>query len=307
MKPPSVSHPLSPQQERLWLLQGTDPSSSFRAQCTIRIEGHLDHSVLHEALREVVLRHDILRTTYRSEDGLPALQCVKENPSLAYSVELLDDSATGALDSGQIQDFPALDPGEAASFHARLIKQSRKSHLLICNLPALSMDRYSILVLMRDIADSYDSIVSGVVQREAPWQYADFAAWQKDVLEAEDDSSRQGIWNKQDLSALLTMRLPFERSRVTDRFSPQHFKAAFDPQLVAALEHLAEEINVSLRSIYLGAWFRFFEDLRVRQKWSWRPPSAAGLIWNFKMVLGSMRAICQSLFPWLLPKTSSAW
>src|ERR1700749_4469196 len=59
---------LSPQQQRLWTLQ--QHSDSFRAQCAVLVEGALKRDVLVEALRRVVMRHEILRTDFRMMPGV---------------------------------------------------------------------------------------------------------------------------------------------------------------------------------------------------------------------------------------------
>src|SRR5437764_1904087 len=59
---------LSPQQKRLWLLHA-DRSPAYRAQGVIEIEGTLDRAALGAALRQVVERHEILRTTFQRLPG----------------------------------------------------------------------------------------------------------------------------------------------------------------------------------------------------------------------------------------------
>ena len=59
---------LSPQQKRLWLLQGTDVG--FCAQATVLLTGPVDPAVLQEAVERVVARHEIFRTTFRREPGV---------------------------------------------------------------------------------------------------------------------------------------------------------------------------------------------------------------------------------------------
>ncbi|RLK53921.1 non-ribosomal peptide synthetase [Actinokineospora cianjurensis] len=59
-------HPLSPGQRRMWSLQQLDPASvGYNIRIALDLVGAVDHERLHAAVREVVARHDILRTTYR--------------------------------------------------------------------------------------------------------------------------------------------------------------------------------------------------------------------------------------------------
>src|SRR5688500_16303531 len=59
---------LSPQQKRLWLLQGQGPA--YKAQAAIEIEGAVVTEALKRALSQVVMRNEILRTRFASLAGM---------------------------------------------------------------------------------------------------------------------------------------------------------------------------------------------------------------------------------------------
>src|SRR3982750_1322868 len=61
---------LSPQQERVWLLQQGTQDTPYRALCVIQISGTLRPDVLKEALAFVVSRPEILRTTFHLLPGM---------------------------------------------------------------------------------------------------------------------------------------------------------------------------------------------------------------------------------------------
>ncbi|MCP4659524.1 MAG: AMP-binding protein, partial [bacterium] len=65
--------PLSFAQERLWFLDQLDPgSSTYNMPTAFRLAGRLDIPVLLASLREIVRRHEVLRTTFtRGDDGSP--------------------------------------------------------------------------------------------------------------------------------------------------------------------------------------------------------------------------------------------
>jgi hypothetical protein len=56
---------LSPQQERVWVLQQGAQGLPYRAQCAVRVDGPLDLQVFTTALQQVVERHEMLRTTFQ--------------------------------------------------------------------------------------------------------------------------------------------------------------------------------------------------------------------------------------------------
>src|SRR3954452_9761802 len=69
----SETYPLSFAQQRLWFLNNFEPESpEYNIPQAFRIVGALDPEVMQTALREVVRRHETLRTTFRSIEGTPA-------------------------------------------------------------------------------------------------------------------------------------------------------------------------------------------------------------------------------------------
>ncbi|MEC3916104.1 non-ribosomal peptide synthetase [Nocardia sp. CDC160] len=63
--------PLSPAQQRMWFVNRYDPASpAYNVPVALRLSGHLDHVALHAALRDVIDRHETLRTVYPDIDGV---------------------------------------------------------------------------------------------------------------------------------------------------------------------------------------------------------------------------------------------
>ena len=70
----SVAHqdnpPLSFAQQRLWFLNQWAPNNPFyNISKSMSLSGPLDCSAFERSLREIVCRHDVLRTTFSSQDG----------------------------------------------------------------------------------------------------------------------------------------------------------------------------------------------------------------------------------------------
>src|SRR5687768_16477630 len=64
--------PLSFAQQRLWFLDRFTPQSSvYNVPAAVSIHGELRIDVLDKSLREVVRRHEVLRTVFPTREGKP--------------------------------------------------------------------------------------------------------------------------------------------------------------------------------------------------------------------------------------------
>ena len=80
--------PLSYAQERLWFLVQLEPASTlYNIPAAFRLNGPLDIAALEQSLNEIVRRHEALRTTFRSLDGIPWQVVV---PALTLQLPVVD-------------------------------------------------------------------------------------------------------------------------------------------------------------------------------------------------------------------------
>src|SRR5205823_1296256 len=89
-------------QQRLWFLDQLEPGrASYSKPIAVRLRGRLEVKALADSLREIVQRHEVLRTTFSSRGGQPVqvigptrkflLPLVELSglPSKAYETEVL--------------------------------------------------------------------------------------------------------------------------------------------------------------------------------------------------------------------------
>ena len=70
--PRSGELPLSFAQMRLWLLDRLEPGmATYNVPADYRLKGKLDLGALEKSLRELVRRHEVLRTSFPTVEGQP--------------------------------------------------------------------------------------------------------------------------------------------------------------------------------------------------------------------------------------------
>ena len=213
--------PLSFAQRRLWFLaQLEGPSATYNLPAVVRIEGAVDRSALESAFRDLLERHEVLRTVFKTADGEPYQQILAMN-EFDWSLEALAAGADSlrsliAVDAGHHFDLSAEIP-----IRARLITISPDESILAVVVHHIASDGWSIGRLAHDLSAAYAARFSGEQNHglaQLPVQYADYALWQRELLGDEQDPgsllSRQvEYWRRTLDGAPAELALPADRQR----------------------------------------------------------------------------------------------
>ena len=96
--------PLTHTQRRAWFLAQLDPANAaYNEARAYRVQGPIDIAALKEALRALIARHEILRTTYATVGDEP-LQFVHESPVVDFAVIDLAATLAETLAAARIAD-----------------------------------------------------------------------------------------------------------------------------------------------------------------------------------------------------------
>ncbi|MFG2882787.1 amino acid adenylation domain-containing protein [Streptomyces sp. NPDC048297] len=242
--------PLSFAQRRLWFIDRFEgPSATYNIPFLLHLEGRLDVAALSAALRDVVVRHESLRTVFVVDaDGVPGQHVVAEE-DLRLEVPLVETGADGvdaviAEVGGHHFDLAAEIPVRAV-----LVRTGPEQHLLVLNIHHIAADGESMEPLTRDLSAAYTARVrSGVPDwEELPVQYKDYTLWQRELLGDESDpdsvlSDQLAYWRDALAGSPEQLQLPTDRPRpavISHRGDMVDF--AIGQELVEAAERLAAE------------------------------------------------------------------
>ncbi|WP_231996895.1 condensation domain-containing protein, partial [Mycobacterium scrofulaceum] len=185
--------PLSFAQSRLWFtdqLQG--PSPVYNLAAAMQLDGHLNVAALGAALRDVVGRHESLRTVIVAPEGTPR-QVVVEAERADFGWRVVDASGwpagrlQGAIETAARHTF---DLATEMPLYAALFRVAADRHVLVAVAHHVAADGWSLAPLVRDLGVAYASRCGGKAPEWAPLavQYVDYALWQQALLGELDDA-----------------------------------------------------------------------------------------------------------------------
>ncbi|WP_212004915.1 non-ribosomal peptide synthase/polyketide synthase [Chitinophaga sp. HK235] len=253
--------PLSFSQERLWIIDQLEGSVQYHLPAALRLEGTLDRNALEMALREIVNRHEILRTVIRvsgDEAGKPWQYVMAKDQ---WQLSVVDGTAYANDDAAlkeTINNYVSI-PFDLAKDHllrAQLIILKEEVHILVLTLHHIVSDGWSTGILVSELQELYDAYVSKRTHRLQPLeiQYADYAIWQRKHLSGALLQQQLDYWKKQ-LSGVAPMELPLDYVRPavqSTRGATLHF--TIDGQLSDQLKQLSRQEDVTLFMTLLAAF-----------------------------------------------------
>ncbi|MFE0458772.1 amino acid adenylation domain-containing protein [Kitasatospora sp. NPDC058965] len=153
---------LSPHQERLWFLQRLDPAdASYNVFWVQRLTGPLDRAALARALDEVVGRHEVLRTRYLEQDGVPRAFVAEPGPVPLERLTVADgdrDLLHRLVTERVARPF---DLAAGAPLRAALLAVGPAEHVLCLVVHHIAVDGWSMQLLSGELAAAYQAFTEG--------------------------------------------------------------------------------------------------------------------------------------------------
>ncbi|MCP4663639.1 MAG: amino acid adenylation domain-containing protein, partial [bacterium] len=253
--------PLSFAQQRLWFLDQLQPANpAYSMPAAFRLAGPLAPGVLGRCWREIVRRHEPLRTTFPVSGGRPYQRLAAPGSPPLPLIDLTGLAAgESRAEAWRLLLREAVRPFDLARgplARIDLLRLAAEEHLLFLNLHHIIFDGWSQGVLERELTALYPASAAGKASplAELPIRYTDFAVWQRRWLKSDALESQLAYWREQ-LAELSPLELSTDRPRpAVQTFRGAVLPLALSDELTAALGSLSRRRGASLFMTLLAAF-----------------------------------------------------
>ena len=254
-------HGVSFAQQRLFFLHGWDGGgATYNIPLAFRIKGEFHPETLQQCLDTLAHRHPALRTRFAvSENEIGAI--IDEDSAPLIDIrDRRGESTPNTLQNTLIQQEAAkpFDLENGPLMRVTVLLLSGQETLLLLTLHHIISDGWSLGVLLQELSALYNARILNkpAMLPDLPFQYADFAAWQKQWLSGDIQVGQLDYWKSvlADLPPPLT--LPVDHQRPATR------SARGDIARFSLVSELRDQLEMACRdqraTLFMGlmaAWF----------------------------------------------------
>ncbi len=245
--------PLSFFQERLWLLQRLDPTSTdYNLVTGWERTGLVEPERLLAAIRAVVARHEILRASFRDLESVPSIVLL---PAPQVPIEVHDLRGAPEPERSRL-----LQAGVDAALHTPFDLAAGPARFAVYLLAAdravtvvathhIAVDAWSLRLLAGELDAAYEGRADG---EPPPLQYVDYAAWQRGADDDRAIAADLAWWKKRLAGIPPVSTFPPDRPR-TDRAAGAAHGFTLDRALSDRVRELARQEGATVYMALVAA------------------------------------------------------
>ncbi|PNQ82013.1 non-ribosomal peptide synthetase [Paenibacillus sp. F4] len=270
---------VSSAQKRMYILNQLDGAGiSYNIPGALTLTGSLDHKALENAFRQLIDRHETLRTSFETMNGEPVQRVHDEVP---FRMELTFAHGAAPKETDElVRNFvQPFDLGQAPLFRVGLIETDPEHHILLMDMHHIISDGTSINVLIQDFIHLY----AGDTLPSLRIQYKDYAAWQQKQQQSERYREQENYWLNTFAGELPVLDLPTDYPRPAVRsFEGDVLEFTLDQRQSEGLKSIAVQTESTLYMVLLAAYSALLshysgqEDIIVGSPIAGRPHADLG-------------------------------
>jgi amino acid adenylation domain-containing protein len=256
-------YPLSSAQKRLYVVQQIEAHTiNYNMFEAFALEGEADKEKFEHTFRQLIHRHESLRTSFITVEEVPVQRIHEEN----YKFQITNSKQipnSKLQIPGILKNFVRpFDLAKAPLLRVGLLKIEAKKHILTVEMNHIISDGTSIGIFIKDFTALYrgERLPALIVQ------YKDYARWQNSRRRREALKSQEEYWINQYRDEIPEPGMPLDFPRPPIQgFEGDVVPFEIDVGITNSLKRLALEENATLYMVLLAIYTLFLAGLTRRE------------------------------------------
>ncbi|MGA9981619.1 MAG: condensation domain-containing protein [Candidatus Sulfotelmatobacter sp.] len=247
-------------QQRLWFLhQLQGRSTAYNVHLGLWLRGPLNLSALQSAFREMVNRHDSLRTAFRLESG-NLQQVIAENCDPEIPLTDLTSVADPTAEAYQLARREVEEPFDLSTaplYRVRLFQATTLDHVFLCTMHHIITDAWSLQIFAKELAQLYSAFSQGEAPSlpPLPIRYGDFAEWQLEWFHTDKVQQQLAYWKNKLEGARALLELPTDIPRPPEQtFEGATEVAPISSDVIEGIKNVAIRCQATSFMVQLAAF-----------------------------------------------------
>nr|WP_166923720.1 non-ribosomal peptide synthetase [Flavobacterium sp. JXAS1] len=247
--PSQEYYDLSPSQMRYWLLYKIKGKSrEFNIYSTLELPDNFDLVAFKAAFALLLERHEILRSVFVEDAGIPKQKILSH---LAVEIPCFELELHAKNEVFE-QEF---DLEADTLFKVAILKEGSR-HRLYFNIHHSISDGWSMGIISRDLMEIYEATIAGktVELPELSIQYKEYAQWQNELLQSPDVNVAEAYWKEQFSGPLSYLQLPTDYTAKvkTNQGTSSSYTVYISEEQKKKIEELSGEKKTSVFAIFVA-------------------------------------------------------
>ncbi|MCP5051242.1 MAG: amino acid adenylation domain-containing protein, partial [bacterium] len=236
-------YPASAAQKRLYVLHQMEPeSTAYNITQMVELEGVVDRNRLEDTFRQLINRHESLRTSFHLENEEP-VQRIRSGFRCAVEYNPAGSIVKHFIRPFDLTGVPLLRVG--------LQKIENQNHLLMVDIHHIVSDGVSHNILIRDFMALYD----GAPLKPLKLRYRDFSQWQHSHPQQEAINRQHRYWLETFAGEIPVLNIPTDHVRPeVQRFKGDTIAFPIREKETAKLRELAVKEGTTLYTLLLAVF-----------------------------------------------------
>jgi amino acid adenylation domain-containing protein len=256
----SSGFPLTDAQREIWLAtrMGDDASRAFVDSMALHLRGPVQPHVMIEAIRQLVARHDALRSVFANsgEERLVFEVTELDVPVIDLSRMAPHEQEERLAKIAARESQEPFDLSKGPLLRGCIVKLHDEHQVAFLSTHHIAVDGWSLGVLLTELAALYSAGSARIPHGlPAARQFADYLAWEENQRRSGARSTSETYWLEQFRESVQDLQLPVDRSRpALKTYNAARQQLVLPEELCRSLRRLAAERGSTLFATLLAAF-----------------------------------------------------